>query len=143
MLVLDEWHQKGITVDVDVDNEHPLVWILILIGMFEYVEQTFVRYTIDHVLERNASYLSKPLILLVIPVEQFHTMCALWKRNGIPGSLYPFHLFDGATKFILYTLVPAAFVGAVPAQFVRAFDWWALTQMLTTPVRMASSPAKI
>ncbi len=44
-------------------------------------------------------------------------------------SLYPFHLFDGATKFILYTLVPAAFVGAVPARFVRDFDWWLLTQM--------------
>ena len=89
MLVLDEWHQKGITVDVD--NEHPLVWILILIGMIEYVEQTNVRYTIDHVLERDASYLSKPLSLLVIPVEQFHeaniyTMCALWKRTGIPGA---------------------------------------------------------
>lgn len=38
-------------------------------------------------------------------------------------SLYPITLFDGTAKFVLFTLVPAAFIGALPAEFVRAFTW--------------------
>lgn len=36
-------------------------------------------------------------------------------------SLYPISLFDGPAKFILFTILPAAFMGAVPAEFVRRF----------------------
>jgi ABC-2 type transport system permease protein len=45
-------------------------------------------------------------------------------------SLYPITLFDGTAKFILFTLIPAAFVGAVPAEFVRTFNWVTLAQLL-------------
>jgi ABC-2 type transport system permease protein len=38
-------------------------------------------------------------------------------------SLYPITLFDGSAKFVLFTLVPAAFIGALPAEFVRTFSW--------------------
>lgn len=38
-------------------------------------------------------------------------------------SLYPVRLFDGGARLLLYTVVPAAFVGAVPAELVRAFTW--------------------
>ncbi|MBN1963094.1 MAG: ABC-2 family transporter protein [Anaerolineae bacterium] len=41
-------------------------------------------------------------------------------------SLYPFGLFQGVVRLILLTLVPAAFVGAVPVQVVQAFDLGAL-----------------
>ncbi|HVO69154.1 MAG TPA: ABC-2 family transporter protein [Aggregatilineaceae bacterium] len=34
-------------------------------------------------------------------------------------TLYPFGLFQGAIRLILYTLVPAAFVGAIPVQVVQ------------------------
>ncbi|NLX11915.1 MAG: hypothetical protein GXY36_19890 [Chloroflexi bacterium] len=34
-------------------------------------------------------------------------------------SLYPFGLFQGAIRLFLYTLVPAAFVGAVPVEIVE------------------------
>jgi ABC-2 type transport system permease protein len=34
-------------------------------------------------------------------------------------SLYPFGLFQGVIRLILFTLVPAAFVGAVPVQIVE------------------------
>jgi ABC-2 type transport system permease protein len=48
----------------------------------------------------------------------------------ITFSLYPITLFDGTAKLLLFTLIPAAFVGAVPAQFVRQFDWVSLLQLL-------------
>ena len=45
-------------------------------------------------------------------------------------SLYPITLFEGSAKFILFTILPAAFIGAVPVEFVRAFDWATLLQLL-------------
>jgi ABC-2 type transport system permease protein len=37
-------------------------------------------------------------------------------------SSYPVDVFAGAAKLLLYTVVPAAFVGAVPARMVDSFD---------------------
>ncbi|MCP4427172.1 MAG: hypothetical protein GY803_22015 [Chloroflexi bacterium] len=37
-------------------------------------------------------------------------------------ALYPNSLFSGAARFMLYTLVPSAFVGAVPVQIVQGRD---------------------
>ncbi len=37
----------------------------------------------------------------------------------ITFSLYPNSLFSGAARFLLYTIVPAAFVGSVPVQIVQ------------------------
>lgn len=45
-------------------------------------------------------------------------------------ALYPITLFDGTAKLILFTAIPAAFVGAVPAEFVRTFSWGQLGLML-------------
>ena len=44
----------------------------------------------------------------------FHAMILL--------SSYPADIFTGATKTLLYTAVPAAFVAAVPSQLVATFD---------------------
>lgn len=44
-------------------------------------------------------------------------------------ALYPITLFDNTAKFLLFTLVPAAFMGAVPAGFVRGFSWTLLAEM--------------
>lgn len=41
-------------------------------------------------------------------------------------SLYPFGLFQGAVRLVLLTIVPAAFVGAIPVQIVQNFDLGAL-----------------
>jgi ABC-2 type transport system permease protein len=38
-------------------------------------------------------------------------------------AIYPAGLFDGTARLLLFTLMPAALVGAVPAAFVRAFGW--------------------
>ncbi len=44
-------------------------------------------------------------------------------------AIYPVSLFDGSSKLALYTIIPAALVGAVPAQFVRSFSWSLLGQL--------------
>jgi ABC-2 type transport system permease protein len=45
-------------------------------------------------------------------------------------GIYPITLFDNYAKLILFTLVPAAFMGALPAQFIRAFAWQTLAELL-------------
>jgi len=45
-------------------------------------------------------------------------------------SIYPITLFDGTARLLLFTILPAAFIGAVPAEFVREFSWMRLAQLL-------------
>lgn len=47
----------------------------------------------------------------------------------ISFALYPLDLFDGTAKLVLFTVLPAAFMGAVPAEFVRSFTWQGLAQL--------------
>jgi ABC-2 type transport system permease protein len=37
-------------------------------------------------------------------------------------ATYPVDIFSGAAKALLYTVIPAAFIGAVPAKLVDSFD---------------------
>jgi ABC-2 type transport system permease protein len=48
----------------------------------------------------------------------------------ITFGIYPITLFDSYAKLILFTVVPAALMGALPATFVRAFTWQTLAQLL-------------
>lgn len=56
----------------------------------------------------------------------------------IAFSLYPITLFDGTAKLLLFTVLPAAFMGAVPAEFVREFTWSTLAQLLTAALAFLS-----
>jgi ABC-2 type transport system permease protein len=47
----------------------------------------------------------------------------------ITFAIYPITLFDNTAKLILFTLIPAAMMGALPAQFVHAFTWETLTEI--------------
>lgn len=47
----------------------------------------------------------------------------------ITFAIYPITLFDTGARLILFTLIPAALMGAVPASFVRAFGWDTLGQL--------------
>jgi ABC-2 type transport system permease protein len=49
-------------------------------------------------------------------------------------AIYPITLFNKTAKLILFLIVPAAFMGAVPAGFVRGFSWSALGQMALAAV---------
>jgi len=52
------------------------------------------------------------------------SMLAQQAQNAIiTFAIYPITLFDGTAKFLLFTVVPAAFIGAIPAEFIRAFTW--------------------
>ena len=45
-------------------------------------------------------------------------------------GIYPITLFDNYAKLILFTLIPAALMGAIPAEFVRSFSWQSLAELL-------------
>ena len=49
-------------------------------------------------------------------------------------ATYPLTIFDGAAKLMLLTVIPAAFIGAVPADFVRGYSDGALAQLLAAAV---------
>ncbi len=38
-------------------------------------------------------------------------------------GLYPVDIFPGLVRVLLYTLIPAAFVGSIPALLLADFDW--------------------
>lgn len=45
-------------------------------------------------------------------------------------ALYPRDIFQGLVRFLMLTLLPAAFVGAIPLDIVRRLDWMALPGLL-------------
>ena len=47
----------------------------------------------------------------------------------ITFAIYPITLFDSTAKIILFTIIPAALMGALPASFARSFTWDVLAQM--------------
>jgi len=50
--------------------------------------------------------------------------------NGmLTFALYPHTLFSGMTRFMLYTIIPAAFIGAVPVEIVKGHDGMLLLLM--------------
>lgn len=57
-------------------------------------------------------------------------MSALAFNAIITFGIYPITLFDNYAKLILFTIIPAAFIGAVPAEFIRAFTWQTLAELL-------------
>jgi len=56
----------------------------------------------------------------------------------ITFALYPITLFNNTAKLILFIVVPAAFMGAVPAGFVRGFSWSTLGLMTLAAVGFLS-----
>lgn len=49
-------------------------------------------------------------------------------------GIYPITLFDNYSKLILFTIIPAAFIGALPADFIHAFTWQGLVKMFAGAV---------
>jgi ABC-2 type transport system permease protein len=48
----------------------------------------------------------------------------------ITFGIYPVEIFPGAVQWLLYTLIPAAFVGSMPAGLLREFSWGRLGILL-------------
>lgn len=59
----------------------------------------------------------------------------------ITFGLYPAEIFPGAVQWLLYTLIPAAFVGSVPAGLPSAFSWGRLAVLVafTAGIVLAAS----
>jgi len=49
-------------------------------------------------------------------------------------GIYPTTLFDSYAKLILFTVIPAALMGTVPAEFVAQFSWQSLAELLAGAV---------
>jgi ABC-2 type transport system permease protein len=45
-------------------------------------------------------------------------------------GIYPYSLFDNYAKLILFTVVPAALMGAIPAELIAQFTWQTLARLL-------------
>lgn len=62
----------------------------------------------------------------------------LLNRTAINAILtfatYPLTLFDGTAKLILLTILPAGVMGTISAEFVRAFSWTVLGQLMASAV---------
>ena len=52
----------------------------------------------------------------------------------ITFGIYPITIFDNYAKLILFTIIPAALVGALPAELVQAFTWGTLAKLLAGAV---------
>jgi ABC-2 type transport system permease protein len=53
---------------------------------------------------------------------------AMQLRNALlTFGLYPIDIFPGLVRLLLYTLIPAAFVGSIPAELLSDFHWGRLT----------------
>jgi ABC-2 type transport system permease protein len=57
-------------------------------------------------------------------------LSALALNAMLTFGIYPITLFDNYAKFMLFTIIPAAFMGAVPADFIRTFTWQSLLELL-------------
>jgi ABC-2 type transport system permease protein len=56
---------------------------------------------------------------------------AMQLRNALlTFGLYPVDIFPNAVRVLLYTLIPAAFVGSLPAAMLTAFSWGKLLLLL-------------
>jgi ABC-2 type transport system permease protein len=56
---------------------------------------------------------------------------AMQLRNALlTFGLYPVDIFPSAVRILLYTLIPAAFVGSLPATMLTAFSWGKLLLLL-------------
>jgi ABC-2 type transport system permease protein len=56
-------------------------------------------------------------------------MASLAINAMITFAIYPITLFDPMARLLLFTLVPAALMGAVPASFVHSFGWDTLAEL--------------
>jgi ABC-2 type transport system permease protein len=55
----------------------------------------------------------------------------------ITFGTYPAEIFPGLVRLLLYTLIPAAFVGSVPAQLLEHFEWGRMALFLAVTAGIA------
>ena len=75
-------------------------------------------------------------VIFVMTFTLFHSL-TFWLGNAsalaeqaanavLTFAMYPSDIFQGAIRFLMFTIIPAAFVGVVPLNVVRNVDWGGL-----------------
>lgn len=116
------------------------------IGDFSYGVLSFLitrQFTLDAIARFIAGTLLSMIVILsyMVLVQSL----AFWIGHAqllseqasnalVTFAIYPINLFDNTGKFLLFTVVPAAFVGAVPAQLVTSFTWRIFAELLGAAV---------
>ena len=65
-------------------------------------------------------------------------LSALMLNAMLTFGIYPITLFDNYAKLILFTIIPAALMGAVPAEFITKFSWQSLAELFAGAVILLS-----
>ena len=80
----------------------------------------------DFIITRPRQYGINPLAYHALA-----TQLATQATNAILTlALYPRDIFQGVVRFLMLTILPAAFVGAIPLDIVRRLDWTALVGLV-------------
>ncbi len=112
------------------------------LGDFSYGVLSFLvarQYTPDAILRFILGMLCATIVFLSFMV--LVQSLAFWTGNAqlltglatnamVTFAIYPINLFEGSARLILFTLIPAALMGAVPAEFVVSFSWANLLQLV-------------
>ena len=61
----------------------------------------------------------------------------------ITFGTYPVDIFPALVRVLLYTLIPAAFVGSVPAGLLSDFDWARLAMLVTFAAGLALAARRV
>ncbi len=105
--------------------------ILSFILVRQFTPDTIARYVLAIVLATTIFIAFLTLVQSLAFWMGSATLLSQQATNAmVTFSIYPITLFDGSARFILFTIIPAALIGAVPAEFIRAFSWSSLLQLL-------------
>lgn len=101
----------------------------VMAGLFS--ADTILRYVLG-ILLSTTTFLSFLIIVnsLAFWIGNARMLSSQATNAIVTFALYPITIFDGSARIILYTLLPAALIGAVPVEFVRTFSWGELGQLL-------------
>ncbi len=92
-------------------------------------------------------------IIFVMTFTLFHSL-TFWLGNAsgladqlmnamVTFALYPSEIFQGAVRFMMFTLIPAAFVGLVPMNVVRGVDFKGLLVLALAAVAITIISSRI
>lgn len=113
--------------------------ILSFLAAGQYTLEAFVRFFLGITLGMLV-FLS---FMVIVHSLSFYmgnaTMFSQQVMNAfITFALYPINLFEGGARFVLFILLPAAFMGSVPAEYIRSASWLTLSQMLAAALLLGA-----
>lgn len=94
---------------------------------FFFVHPTFEKTLVFLTVSTLAAFVQMGFFILtgslVFFFDRADTFASQAANTLIHFATYPSSIFEGATKTLLYSLVPAAFLTTLPVELVRHFEW--------------------